>query len=100
MYSVRFSSKRVEKEVKCLEKKDRVIAEAVFEELMKEPRPAKYQYEQLLCNSVVKKLKAGRVRIFYMINENLKEIVVGRVCYRTSNTYQCEPSSWFRGVVA
>ncbi|CAG7651283.1 hypothetical protein PAECIP111802_04925 [Paenibacillus allorhizosphaerae] len=96
MYQVGYISKRVKKEINEFSKQEQRAIEEAIEELCVNPRPLSRKYEQLWCCSEIKKIKVGRIRVFYQIDEKNSQIWIGKLDNRDSHTYKTDPKSWFQ----
>ncbi|MDQ0896223.1 MULTISPECIES: type II toxin-antitoxin system RelE/ParE family toxin [unclassified Paenibacillus] len=96
MYQVGFISKRVKKEFSEFSKQEQRAMEEAIAELGLNPRPLSRKYEQLLCYTEIKKIKVGRIRVFYKIDEKNNQIWIGKLDNRDSHTYKTDPKSWFQ----
>ncbi|MEQ2527610.1 hypothetical protein WMO40_12940 [Bacillaceae bacterium CLA-AA-H227] len=95
MYLVKFSSRRVEKELSKFNKKEKAMIEEAIRVLSEDPRPTSLHYGGLNRNKDVKRVKCKRARVFYKIDENDKVIYIGKVENRDSKSYSCNPEDWF-----
>ena len=96
MYEVNFISKRVEKEFRGFTAADQTAIQAALDELKVNPRPLNRKYEQLWCCGEIKKIKIGRIRVFYKIDEKSGQIWIGKLDTRDSHSYKTEPMKWFQ----
>lgn len=96
MYKVEFISKRVKKEFSEFSKQEQGAIEEAIVELGLNPRPISRKYEQLWCCAEIKKIKVGRIRVFYQIDEKNNRIWIGKLDNRDSHTYKTDPKSWFQ----
>ncbi|SDP09388.1 mRNA-degrading endonuclease RelE, toxin component of the RelBE toxin-antitoxin system [Paenibacillus sp. yr247] len=96
MFTVKFASKRVEKEMSAFNKEDRLAIERVIQELSLNPRPIHLDYGSVNRCTEVKRVKAKRVRLFYMIDEKREVVQIGKIENRDSHCYGKDPREWFR----
>lgn len=96
MFEVEFVSKRVKKEMLACTKAEQVSLTEALNQLKTNPRPHDMDFDHLNRNKDIKRIKVGRVRVLYTINEMEHTISIGRFEQRDGVTYKQDPKEWFR----
>ncbi len=94
MYEVEFISKRVKKEFDSFGTPERTAIIDAMQMLRTNPRPAELDFGHVNRCSDIKRIKVGRVRVFYIINGD--KIWIGKLENRDTGTYKIDPKEWFR----
>ncbi|RUS44899.1 type II toxin-antitoxin system RelE/ParE family toxin [Cohnella sp. AR92] len=99
MYDIKFASKRVEKEMKSFSKDEIKMIEEAMNILSKNPRPANLDFGSVNRCTDVKRIKAKRLRVFYMIDDKNAVVQIGKIENRDSHCYGKDPRTWFQSRV-
>lgn len=84
MYSIRFLSARVERELQRLPPQDKARTVLRLRQLEQDPRPP--GVAALASN--VYRVRVGRYRVLYRVDDEAQEVVVARIARRSEATYR------------
>jgi mRNA-degrading endonuclease RelE of RelBE toxin-antitoxin system len=96
MYQVEFVSMRVQKEFAAFDQGNQKQIKKAILELSVNPKPVHLGFQALCSNGKVKRIKLGRIRMFYQIDEKNQKVWIGKLDSRDSSTYRVCSESWFR----
>jgi len=84
VYSLRFESRAVTRALSRLPVVDRLRIEAAIEQLQHEPRPPGI----IALGAGIYRLRVGRYRVIYAVDDDLAEVAIGEVAPRNERTYR------------
>ncbi|WNR45120.1 type II toxin-antitoxin system RelE family toxin [Paenibacillus roseipurpureus] len=96
MYDIKIVSKRVEKEIKQLGEEEKEQFIKVIKLLRENPCPLHFDCMAVNRCTSIKRLKAKRLRVFYLIDEKNRTVRIGKVGHRESHSYGVDIKSWFK----